>query len=362
MANGHKALHGLLHKIEAVAEAKGFAFAGVHKDSNLTDGSTYHSRLERPMVRSEGKVEAGDAQLVSGTSHFWIKDDLTAQFDTIVIDEAGQVSLADALNASMGARNVVLLGDPQQLPQVVQGSHPIGAGRSVLEHLLDGRDTVAADRGIFLDVSFRMQPDLAQFVSETSYDARLKSAPSTAGNRVDSSGLHGGGMAFIPVEHEGNGRFSLEEADRIVCEVRALLRDGTFTRSGDAPRRIEQHDILIVAPYNLQRHKIREALAAAGFPHVAAGTVDKFQGQEAPIVFYSMATSSDADLPRDMAFLFDRNRFNVAISRAQCLSVLVCSPQLLDARCRNPEQMQLVSLLCSFVERAREITQSVAAA
>ena len=362
MANGHKALHGLLHKIEAEAAAQAFAFTGVHKDSKMTDDSTYRSRLDSPMVRSQDAVEAGDGQLVSGTSHFWVKEDQTARFDVIVVDEAGQVSLADALNASMAARNVVLLGDPQQLPQVVQGSHPIGAGRSVLEHLLDGRDTVAQDRGIFLDVSFRMQPDLARFVSETSYDGRLKAAPSTAANRVDSSGLHGGGMAFIPVEHAGNGRFSLEEAGRIVAEVGALLRDGTFTRSGKAPRRIEQRHILIVAPYNLQRHKIREALAAAGFHNVAVGTVDKFQGQEAPVVFYSMATSSDADLPRDMAFLFDRNRFNVAISRAQCLSVLVCSPQLLDARCRNPEQMQLVSLLCGFVERATEWTAAIEAA
>ena len=379
MANCHKALHGLLHKIEATASKAGYRFSGLHKSSDSTEDSDFVSRLDVPMVRSATKVVALDAELVSGTAFFWPTVDPPGQFDVMIIDEAGQVSIADALNASIAARNVVLLGDPQQLPQVVQGWHPVGTGRSILDHLLDSgatqsplaepaaldthavtrhagtaspdADTVAPDRGIFMDVSFRMQPDLARFVSETSYDGRLHADPRTAGNRVDSSGLRGGGLAYLPVSHEGNGRYSMEEASLIVEEVRALLRDGTFVHFGAAPERIVQEHILIVAPYNLQRRKIRELLEASGFRDVAVGTVDKFQGQQAPVVFYSMATSSGDDLPRDMGFLFDRNRFNVAISRAQCLSVLVCSPRLLDVRCRNAEQMGLVSLLCGFVER-----------
>jgi uncharacterized protein len=354
MANSHKVLHGLLRKIESAAVAAGFRFDGVHKMTSSTEDSEYFSALDQPMVRSAERVDPLDATLVSGTAFFWSGDALTGTFDTIVIDEAGQVSLADALNAAMAARNVVLLGDPRQLPQVSQGTHPVGSDRPVLEHLLDGLDTVPPHRGIFLDVSFRMQPELAHFVSVTSYEGRLHAGPKTATNRIDSSGLSGAGLAYIPVVHEGNGRFSVEEADRIAAEVTVLMRDGTFTRFEEAPQAFRQSDILVVAPYNLQRRRIREALDAAGFPGVEVGTVDKFQGQQAPVVFYSMATSSDDDLPRDMAFLFDRNRFNVAVSRAQCLSVLVCSPRLLDARCRNSEQMGLVNLLCAFVESAGE--------
>jgi len=351
MANSHKALHGLLHKIETAAQAAGFRFEGIHKMS-ATDDSQYDSRLADPMVRSAEKVATLDAQLHSGTAYFWATAQPEVLLDTMVIDEAGQVSLADALNASMAARNVVLLGDPQQLPMVTQGTHPAGTDRSILQHLLGVAETVPPDRGIFLDTSFRMHPHIATFVSETSYEARLHADSRTRGNQVASSGLRGGGLIHLPVNHAGNERYSLEEAERIVAEVRALLHDGTFIHFDQAARKIEQRHVVVVAPYNLQRRKIADALEAAGFGDVQVGTVDKFQGLEAPVVFYSMATSSGDDLPRDMTFLFDRNRFNVAVSRAQCLSVLVCSPRLLDARCRNAEQMELVNLLCSFVERA----------
>jgi len=355
MANGHKALHGLLHKIEATAERRRITFSGVHKGSDATEDSAFVSKLAAPLVTTEtDTAKTLDARLVSGTSFFWPDARLTGTFDLVVIDEAGQVSLADALNASMATRDVVFLGDPRQLPQVTQGSHPIGAAASILEHLLGDHDTVPADRGIFLDRTYRMEPAIARFVSETSYENRLEAAPNTVGNRVDSPGLRGGGLVYLPVVHTGNGRSSIEEADRIVAEISALLR-GTFVRDQKLPVPITQHDILVVSPYNLQRQRIQQRLRAAGYGDVAVGTVDKFQGQEAPVVFYSMATSSDEDLPRDMAFLFDRNRFNVAISRAQCLSVLVCSPHLLDARCRTPEQLALVNLLCAFAEHATTV-------
>ncbi len=142
------------------------------------------------------------------------------------------------------------------------------------------------------------------------------------------------------VAHQGNGRFSDEESDRIVREV-GLLLQGTVVLGAGHRRPLQHRDILVVAPYNLQRRRLGERLYSAGYGGVAVGTVDKFQRQEAPVVFYPMATSSDEDLPRDMNFFFDKNRFNVAVPRAQCLSVLVCSPRLLDARCKRPEQMEL---------------------
>ena len=251
----------------------------------------------------------------------------------------------------MGARNVVLLGDPLQLPQVSQGSHPVGTELSILEHLLSDAATIPEDRGVFLDRSYRMSPAIGAFISRAIYEGRLRTDGLTAAHRVESAGLSGSGLVHLPVEHTGNSRYSIEEAERIVCEV-GLLLDGEVAVGEEPPRRLRQGDILVVTPYNLQRLKIGELLKAAGYGQIPVGTVDKFQGQQAPIVFYSMATSSDKDLPRDMEFLFNKNRFNVAISRAQCLSVLVCSPRLLEARCRTPEQMVLVNLICAFAEAA----------
>jgi uncharacterized protein len=181
------------------------------------------------------------------------------------------------------------------------------------------------------------------------YDGRLHSAPATAGNRVESAGLSGAGLRYLPVAHRGNSRESEEETARIVEAIDELLRGRVIV--GAKPERAMTHDdVLVVTPYNAQRLRISRALAARGHGAVRVGTVDKFQGQEAPVVFYSMATSSAEDMPRDMSFLFEKNRFNVAISRAQCLSVLVCSPQLLEIHCRTPNEMMLASLLCAFVE------------
>ncbi|HTA40650.1 MAG TPA: C-terminal helicase domain-containing protein, partial [Candidatus Acidoferrales bacterium] len=158
-------------------------------------------------------------------------------------------------------------------------------------------------------------------------------------------------LRYLAVEHAGNRRESAEEADAIVAAITSL-REGSFVVRGEPERPVRDEDVLVVSPYNAQRALLQKKLAAAGFPNVPVGTVDKFQGQQAPILFYSMATSSGDDVPRDMAFLFEKNRFNVAISRAQCLSILVCSPRLLEIRCRTPEQMSLVNLLCDFCERA----------
>jgi superfamily I DNA and/or RNA helicase len=238
-----------------------------------------------------------------------------------------------------------------QLAQVSQGSHPVGTDLSILEHLLGEHETVPPNAGVFLDISYRMHPAICTFISDTVYEARLHSAPSTVANRVDAPTLPANGLCFIPVEHVGNTRASVEEAQRIVACVQSLL--GSPVSVGNrAPRAMTPEDILVVSPYNAQRTLLRQTLTEAGLEAVRVGTVDKFQGQEAPVVLYSMATSSGDDLPRDMEFLFERNRFNVALSRAQVLSVLVCSPRLLDVRCSTPEQMRLVNLLCAFAEKA----------
>jgi uncharacterized protein len=274
---------------------------------------------------------------------------MAEQFDYLVIDEAGQVSLADAIAMSPCARNLVLLGDPQQLPHVTQGIHPGGAGASVLEHLLEDHATVPPDRGLFLDETWRMHEDVCLFISHLAYDRRLRSQADCSRQRIDSVGLSGTGLRYVPVEHRGNSQQSPEEVDVIAGEVRRLLETGIFTDRTGARRELTPADILVVAPYNMQVRELLTALPAG----VEAGTVDKFQGREAPVVFFSMTTSSGEEIPRGLEFLFSRNRLNVAISRAKALAVLVCSPRLLETRCRTVEQMRLVNGLCQFVEHSQ---------
>ena len=351
-AIGHKALHNLLRKIEEAAEARGFRFSGCHKSSDSTSDSRYEPLATWSMV-ADAPSSSGYAgcALVSGTTFAWAEEAQRGAFDVVVVDEAGQVSLADALVVSLAGKSVVLLGDPQQLPQVVQGSHPLGTELSILEHLLGDAQTVPATRGLFLDTSYRMHPEIDAFVSEAFYEGRLRASPLNASNRIDAAQLPASGLAYLAVEHEGNARRSTQEAQEIARVVSRLLR-GTVTIRDGLPRRLTQRDILVVAPYNMQRATIFELLSEAGCAEIRVGTVDKFQGQEAPVVIFSMATSSGDDAPRGVDFLFNANRFNVAVSRAQALSIVVCSPTLLRYQPKTIDQMRQVNYLCAYVERA----------
>ena len=354
-ANSHKALHGLLHKIEENATKRGVVFSGCHKSSNTNVDSPYESKCGTPLVEDASEWSGGAAcNLVSATNYSWARAKAAHRgaFDVVVVDEAGQVSLADALIVSLVARNVVLLGDPQQLPQVAQGSHPIGTDRSILEHLLDDAATVPPERGVFLDVSYRMHPTIDRFVSDAFYDGRLEADPANARSAIDGTPLAGAGLRFVPVAHDGHRRRSREEAETIAVAIEALLRGGRVTVRDERERPITARDVLVVAPYNQQRREIAERLHARGIDDVAVGTVDKFQGQEAPVVFYSLATSRAELAPRGLDFLLDPNRFNVAVSRAQALAVVVASPHLLASRATTIDQMRQLNLLCAYAERA----------
>jgi uncharacterized protein len=355
-SNSHKAIHNLLDEVEKVARAANYWFRGLKKSGSDSD-SKFISKLPNPMIEACDKnSDCADAsiRLVAGTAWLFSDVAMDQSLDFLFIDEAGQVSLANALAVSTAARDVVLLGDPLQLAQVSKGSHPDGVGVSVLEHLLGTHATVPRDRGIFLEESWRMHPAVCTFVSEVVYDARLRSAKQCANQAVTIDGITETGLRFIPVEHEGNSQSSDEEAARIAVEIQRML-PGTFTNSKGATAPLRPSDFLVVAAYNAQVRHITAALAAAGLPDVPVGTVDKFQGREAPIVFFSMATSSGAELPRDIEFLFSRNRLNVAISRARCLAIVVANPRLLDIDCKTPEQMKLVNSMCRFVEMARPL-------
>jgi len=359
-AQSHKALHNLLRKVEENAAARGFAFAGCHKSSSSNAGSAYEAFAVAPMITDAPTVAGYEGcTLVSSTTYSWADARQRGAFDVVVIDEAGQISLADALIASLIAHDVVLLGDPQQLPQVSQGSHPLGTDRSILEHLLGNQRTIAPERGVFLDTSYRMHPDIDGFVSRAFYDGRLHADEANVRNRLVTGSSSSAGLRYVDVHHDGNARFSLEEAQRIVTDIAALVRDAMVTVRNAAPRRLRTSDVLVVAPYNMQRAAIEERLRCAGLGDVRVGTVDKFQGQEAPVVFYSMATSSAELAPRGLAFLLSPNRLNVAVSRAQVLSVVVCSPHLLASRATSIEAMRLLNLLCSYVEEVDRSAEQV---
>ncbi|MDQ2761461.1 MAG: TM0106 family RecB-like putative nuclease [Actinomycetota bacterium] len=348
-AFSHAAIQNLLHAVENHAHETGVEFQGAYKRG--TPYASRHGLIEE--VDSNGAVNA-DHDLVAGTAWLFSRPEHRGAFDRIFIDEAGQYSLANAAAIGLAADGLVLLGDPQQLPQVTQAPHPSGAGASVLEHLLDGADTIAADRGVLLTESWRMHPDVCAFVSERSYDSKLHARDACAKRRVDAPGLtpSGAGLRTLPVFHADRSQHSPEEASAIVAACEALLSGSTVTDEHGAKRPLLPSDILVVAPYNMAVQRIADAVRYG----VRVGTVDRFQGQEAPVVFYAMTCSSGADAPRGLDFLFDRNRLNVAVSRAQSLAILVYSPQLLDSPCPTIEAMALVDGVCRFVEMAIPLT------
>jgi predicted RecB family nuclease len=346
-ATTHRAIGELL---KAVCDAAGDG-SGIRMLQKCDDGEECPS----PLVERADKPEdvetaltAGDVDVVAGTQWLFSRPAMTGALDLLVIDEAGQMSLANAVAAASSARNLVLLGDPQQLAQPSQGIHPPGAGASALEHVLNGAETIPADRGVFLDTTRRMHPDVCSFISTAFYEGRLAAEPSCAGQRLNSAGdMTGTGLRLAAVAHTGNRTSSPEEVV-VTRELVDRLLGATWTDAQGATHPVGIDDILVLAPYNVHVRRLRDGLPSGA----RVGTVDKFQGQQAAVSIYAMASSSAEDLPRNLEFLFNRNRLNVAVSRARAVSVIVCSPSLLHAGCRTPEQLRLVSALCRYAEMA----------
>jgi predicted RecB family nuclease len=340
-ALSHKAIHKFLEEVEDAAHKMGYEFRGLKKCGE-DPGTQYEGRGLIENEPDNAAMLDEEAQLIAGTSYLFAREELDQHVDTLFVDEGGQFSLADALAVGTAARNLVLLGDPNQLPQVSQGSHPPGADASVLGHLLGEDETLRPGMGVFLEHTWRLRPEVNAYVSETFYEGRLEPAEVTSTRSI----ADGNGVRFLPVEHSGHRTAAPEEAREIAAEIRRLL--GSPYEDGEGRRTLREDDFIVVAPYNSHVRCLREALPAG----VSVGTVDKFQGQQATVVFFSMASSSGEDVPRGLGFLFSRNRLNVAVSRARCLAYVVASPRLLDTECRTVEQMKLVNALCRFVEAA----------
>jgi uncharacterized protein len=298
----------------------------------------------------EQKVGDGELDIVAGTAWLWARDQFQGSVDTLFVDEAGQLSLANVLAVAGAARNLVLIGDPQQLAQPSQAAHPPGAEVSALEHILGGHATVTPEAGLLLDQTWRMHPSLCRYTSATFYDGKLTWAEGLELQEILGAGSgsgspRGAGLRVIEVPHEGNTNASPEEALVVAELVRGLLGRQWQDKHGVA-RPVGPGQIVVVTPYNAQIRAIEEALAHAGVADVRVGTVDKFQGREAPVAIYSMATSSADVAPRGLEFLYDPHRLNVATSRARALALIVASPALIRVACKTPRQMYLANALC----------------
>jgi uncharacterized protein len=344
-ANSHKVIRNLLDEVLKAAEERAVDVACVQKPKEIEPNQP---RL-RFVSKNDDFFEAigHDCNVAGATAFVWALPDAADSVDVLFIDEAAQMSLANVLAASQAARSVVLLGDPQQLEQPLQGSHPEGTDVSALHHLLEGEQTISPDQGLFLAETWRLHPNICRYTSEVFYDGRLRPHPGVERQRIRSaSRFSGTGLRYLAVPTEGNQSSSPEEADCVRQTVKQILgSNSTWVDRDGVERAVELSDILIIAPYNAQVFELQRRL-----PGARIGTVDKFQGQEAPIVIYSLTTSSYADAPRGMEFLYSLNRLNVATSRAKCLCLLVASPSVFEAQCRTPRQMQLANAFCRYLE------------
>jgi predicted RecB family nuclease len=347
-SNSHKVIGNFLAAL--LEAASGTAVPIIQKVSKPTDGFG-HSSVTVTTDNAEvvARLRSGAATVVAGTAWLWSREDMAEAVDVLFVDEAGQVSLANVLACAQGARALVLLGDPQQLDQPTQGTHPPGADRSALAHLLDEHPTMPDHLGLFLETTWRLHPDLCAFTSEVFYEGRLEPESHLAAQTLRGAPpTTGTGPRLLPVPHQGNDNDSAEEAEVVASICRTLVNGGRWVDEQGVEKPIGWPDVLVVAAYNAQVGEIQKRLPK----EARVGTVDKFQGQEAPISIYSMASSSAEDAPRGMKFLYSRHRLNVATSRARCVAVVVASPVLFRVRARSPEEMRLANALARFAELA----------
>ncbi|MEY4639150.1 MAG: hypothetical protein RLY13_148, partial [Actinomycetota bacterium] len=335
VANSHSAVENLLSGcIDAGVSAESIAKQKKKddKDSKPWNTPSSYSVLKNWRAKQTGGYVIGGTAWTFCSSYL-----IQEEFDYIFIDEAAQFSLVDAIAVGGGSINMVLLGDPMQLTQVVQAVHPGGVDNSALGHYMGDHQILDPEHGFFVEVTRRMHPAVNAPVSWLSYQNRLHSHPDTAAQQIP--GLTPG-FQLHPVVHIGNSSHSPEEVAAVIWLTKKHLQQ------------VNQSDVLIVAPYNAQVDAIRDALDAEGITEVQVGTVDKFQGREALIVIISLAASSAEDAPRGLEFLLDRNRLNVALSRAKTNSYLVYSPELIRTRFNNIEGVKAISRLAGLLEFA----------
>ncbi len=355
-ATSHKVIRKLLDDIAKMSVTTGIATRLAQKvgereeEERNTGGAVAEVEDNADALRL---LHDGTANVLGGTAWLWAREDFAQAVDVLFVDEAGQMSLANVLAVAQAAGSIVLLGDPQQLEQPKKGSHPEGVNASALQHILGKHQTMPTDRGIFLPVTWRLAPSICEFTSEVFYERRLTSKPGLDQQQLTGGPFTGSGLWVHEVDHDGNRNASDEEVEAVAELVATLTAPGAqWIDEHGVAKQMTGDAILVVAPYNAQVSRLSDRLKDTG---VHVGTVDKFQGQQAPVVIYSMATSRPEEAPRGLEFLYSLNRLNVATSRAQCAVILVASPHLFVPDCSTPRQMKLANALCRYRELAKVV-------
>ena len=344
-SNSHKAILNLI--------------VGIHKAGGDLTGSVYASSTPDPLLKSIPGIRTATSNaalgmyqkgIIAGTAWLFSRPEFTKELDYLFVDEAGQVSLANVAAMSRATDNLVLLGDQNQLPMPAQGTHPDESGLSSLVYLLRDHAVVPPDLGVFLETSYRLHPNVCNFVSESFYEGKLQSAASAGNHRLALAENVGAvpiesGIFFHPVPHQGNTQASDEEVAAVLSILKSLL-GRMFTDSDGKSRRLEIEDILFVAPYNMQVVRLEKALP----PGAKVGSVDRFQGQEAPIVILSLCSSAGEFGNRGLAFILNSNRLNVALSRAQSLAIVVGDPNIASTAAGSIKELALLNAFCRLVQ------------
>ena len=354
-ATSHKAILNALKAVHAACASRRVAARLVKVGGDNDDPLLQAGHIQRIEPDAAVAELAGGGVVVGGTAWVFVRPELAKSLDYLFIDEAGQFCLANVVGVGLATENLVLVGDQMQLSQPIQGSHPGESGQSGLEYLLNGRQTIPPEFGVFLNVTRRLHPEVCRFISDAVYEGRLEAHPGTSRRRILAAAgakqlKRGTGLLYVPVKHESNTQCSDEEVEVIAAIVGELM-SAQFEDEGQRRQLRVQDEILFVAPYNMQVQRLKKRLGSSA----RIGSVDRFQGQEAPVVIVSMCCSSLEDAPRGAEFLLHRNRLNVAISRAKCLAIVVGSPRIMMTRCQTVEQMRLVNLYCRIAEYAEEL-------
>jgi uncharacterized protein len=349
-SNSHKAVNNFLSEVDHVAQTLKRPFRGVKKSNKEGSSQCYHQTGDTSFIENCFKSESFDPQkynLLAGTAWAFAYEHLYDSLDYLFVDEASQMSIAHLMAAGSSAKNLILIGDPCQLPQPIQGTHPADLHRSPLELLLGNDKTVPPHRGVFLDNCRRMHGEICSLLSKHVYENRLAAHDDndrqTITNPVPTRVTQGSGILFVPSDHKEDSTTSSEDEAQLVEELVQELLNCSFTDKQGATRKLTLDDIMIIAPFNLQVKEISRRI-----PNGRVGTIDLFQGQEAPVAIVSMTSSNINETPRGLDFLFSTQRINVALSRAKALAIIVGSPLLLKTRCKTPEQMQLVNFFCAL--------------
>ena len=342
-SNSHKAINNLLHQIEKFALEENFSFKGMKKSSKDED------KLKGEIIKDvSGKMKEFPSEYLLHAGTAWLFSDprWVSKMDYLFVDEAGQVSLANTLAISTSTKNIILIGDQMQLSQPIQGIHSGNSGKSSLDFLLGDYDTIPLSRGIFLDVTRRLNEKICDYISSSFYESRLKSHPVTKDRSVslELKEIKNEGIFYLPVNHQDCTQKSDEEA-KIIKDYYSKILGKNYTED-NKKKKMSIENIMMIAPFNMQVNNLKKILNSKD---ARIGTIDKFQGQESKVVFISMTSSDPENLPRHKEFFFSRNRLNVAISRAQCVAVILFNPNLLLADCKKINEVRLINNFCKLL-------------